>query len=152
MSQDTLSQPVTLSLKSIVELSLGTELKGTRVLPSYEDGLILQAKFKGGKLYYVQFEHFDGTPLEFPILWSYQEWYDSSTRWKRDKENSEKNRIKHWILNANIKIVTKRLVDVYMFDEVEAGSKARQLLSKDKLKTIRALGVERLVTREEELF
>jgi hypothetical protein len=145
------TKTITISLNSYIELALGSELKGCRTLPSYEDGLILQELVGKGLLFKVQFEEFDGTPMSLPKLWSYSEWSCSRTNYLRLKDRSEKERIARYILDANVKIVSYRLIKEYLFDEEKAKTTAYNLLSAKKFGNIRALGVTKLITKEEEL-
>ena len=145
---------ITVSLDSFLILTLGPELKGIRELPDKETGLILSTFFNKGTEYKVQFNDWDGSELERPILWDYPLWYNSSTNYKLQKERSEKARIERWILDANVKIVTAFIMRELQFPEDPARSTAYSLLIKKKFGNIRAICPERmpkLVTKEEEL-
>jgi hypothetical protein len=142
---------ITVSLQSFIDLALDYGRCYNRPLPNYETGLIVHEFVKEDGVYKVQFEEFDGTPLQYPVLWQWKEWYDSSEKWKRDKDRSEKDRVRRWIAEANTKIIAKRLMLVYEFDEAQAFTTASRLLRQGKLGNIRALGVNKLVTKEEEL-
>jgi len=145
---------ITVSLQAFLELTLGKELKGIRDLPDQETGEILAQHFNKGTEYRVQFTDWDGSPLESPKLWDYPLWYNSSTNWKLQKDRSEKERIARWILEANVKIVTRFIMQELQFPEDPARSTAYALVSKKKFGNIRAICPERmpkLVTKEEEL-
>jgi hypothetical protein len=146
-----MSSTITLSLDSFIELALGSEKKGCRELPDYETGLIANELYKDSTLYKIQFEEFDGCPLMYPKLWSYDEWYTSSTKYKRDKLRADIERVRGWIFDANVKIVTKHLVRELLFDEDRARANAYSLLTAKKYGNIRALGIKKLITKEEEL-
>jgi len=145
---------ITLALESVLHLALGSELRGTRVLPNRETGIILDTLFKGECLFKVQFETWDGEPLELPVLWSYPEWYNSSTNYRKQKDNAHKEKIARWIIVANIKIVTRYIMRELLFDEEQASLLATRLVTQKKLGNIRAINPEtmpKLVTTEEEL-
>jgi len=142
---------ITTSFDSFIALTLDYGLLECRPLPDYETGLIIQTLIKDSTLFKVQFEEFDGTPLTYPKLWRYDAWYNSSTKWKRDKDISDRNRVLRWIEEANIKIVGKCLMSNWEYGCDDARAKATQLVVQKKWGTIRALGVKKIITKEEEL-
>jgi hypothetical protein len=150
MSQS--SNKITTSLDSFIKLALGFDMRGSRTLPDYDTGLILHSVIKDDLMFKVQFENFDGSPLDCPVLWSYPEWYNSSQNWHKQKDSSEKRRIALWILQANIKIVAKRLIAEFEFSQDQANAIAYSWIHSGKKAKIRSIGVTKLVTREEELM
>jgi len=140
---------ITLHFATFIELTLGA--RHCRELPNYELGLIVQEMVKDETLFKVQFEDHEGSPLVYPILWYYRDWHDSLANYKRQKAWSHKERVKRFIQEANIKIVARHLVMEYSYDEDRAKTQACHLVSLGKFGSIRAIGVKKLVTKEEEL-
>ena len=142
---------ITTSLDSFISLALGAEKRGTRELPDYETGLILHTLTKGDTILRVQFEEWDGTPLTLPVLWSYPEWYESRTNYKRLKDKSEKERVAKWIFEANVKIIARAIMEQEVLSPDQARAVAYIWLKGGKMGKIRAVGVKKLITKEEEL-
>lgn len=132
-------------------LALDGHNLGCRVLPDIATGIIVDELVKKDTLYKVQFEEFSGESLDCPKLWHYNEWQTSRTNFLRQKDRSEKERVARRIMEVNIKIVSKKLVDEFYFPEDRAAASAYNLLSAKKWGNIRALGVKNLITKEEEL-
>lgn len=139
------------NLGDYITALLGPEQRGVRELPSYEDAVILHALVDKSLLFKVQFEDFDGSPLSTPKLWDYAFWHESKTNRARLKRIEEENRIKGWIKQANVKIISRVLMDEYEFTEDSASAYAHSLLNRSKFGKIRALGVKKLITKVEEL-
>jgi hypothetical protein len=143
---------ITVSLDSFITLILGSEQLGSRELPSYELGLILDALVKKDLLFKVQFESWEGKPLSKPVLWSYSEWYNSSTNWKLQKANSDKRRDDYHIFQANHKILVDQLVEKVSLPPEVASATAFHWLSKKMYGKIRALiGTTKLIEKVEEI-
>ena len=142
---------ITISLDDFMYLALGSELRCARVLPSLELGLVIDKIVSKDLLYKVQFNDFDGTPLPLPVFWAYPDWYESSTNYKRQKDSAEKRRIADWIFKANVKIIAARLIEVYFFPDDAASAMAYSWLKKKDFQRIKAIGVSKLITKEEEL-
>jgi len=146
------SKQITLPLDAIIELALGSEFKGTRQLPSYEVALIIHHAIKDDLLFKVQFEEHSGEPLKYPKLWSYAEWLESNTNWKRQKNTSEKARVAGWIEKANIKIVAAQLMELFDYTQDQANAIGYSWVKGKHMAKIRVIGIKKLVTKEEELI
>ena len=142
---------ITITFDSFVALTLDYENQECRVLPDHETGIIVHTLIKDNTLFKVQFEDFDGSPLERPKLWHYPAWANSRVRYLQAKDRSEKERVAQWILDANVKIVMRVLIREWGFMPDKAISTAYELLKKKKFGSLRAFGVGKLVTKEEEL-
>lgn len=143
---------ITISLDDFIVSLLGSEKKGARDLPSYESAVILHALIKDGLLYKVQFEWWDGTLLEVPKLWSYDEWSQSNNNWKSQKKRQKDENIRDWIFKANVKIISSRLQKEFLSPEDKANATAFSWLKGKKYGKIRGIGISKLITREEELI
>ena len=149
-----MNDTITITLPAFLELTLGTEKTGVRALPDIDTALIAAHKFNSGTLYKVQFNDFDGTPLQYPKLWDYTAWYNSSTLWKANKARSDRERVEEWIFRANVKILSKHIVTELLFDDDAAIALAYSLLKAKKFCNIRAINPlkqPKLVTKESEL-
>lgn len=86
-----------------------------------------------------------------PTLWYRHRWLEQSAHWITIKGQSELDRIQRRIFEANVKIVMAAVTRVLSIEGDAAHSVARKLLRDKKYQNIRALGVSKLVTKEEEL-
>lgn len=144
------SQSVTIPLDDLLFLALGSELQGTRAIPLVT-ATILDSIFKDGQLYKIQFDNFDGSAKEYPLLRSYKEWDTDYLTYLRRKRKSDEERIERNIVNANIKIISIHLMKMLSLDESNAKSAALKLLKNFSPTKLKALGCPPLVSTEEEI-
>jgi hypothetical protein len=147
---------ITLFLPDFIELFLADS--HSRSVPStLADGI---EQITGWKEYcYIQREECNDwrdekitfRKLLNPILWYRQRWLEQSEHWNTIKGQSELDRIQRRIFEANVKIVTAAVSSVLSIEGDAAHSVARKLLRDKKYQNIRALGVSKLITKEEEL-
>ena len=143
---------VTLPLLTVLELALGHEYTGTRTIPDNDSAEILSTIFKGTQLFYIQLVDFDGSKLEHPVLWSYKEWYDSSTNYKRLKKWQDQCIDNRNIQLANVKILKKAIRDIMLIDDDDiATGRAYYYLTNKKFGTIKNVLKVKLITKVEDI-
>ena len=84
-------------------------------------------------------------------MWDYAAYMNSSDLWRRQKDYSHKDRVKVWLREANIKIAIRAIKLSLDFDDEKASSFAYKLVTMNKKHQLRALGMTKFLTREEEL-
>jgi len=146
---------VTLPVLDVLNLALGHSLRGTRDLPSEDTAEVFDHIFSKGTLFKVQFFDTDGSKLSVPVLWSYPEWHESTTNYKRLKAYQDKQIEIRAIERANIKIIKTAIMKFYLLedDETRAEGWANLFLKKKYYGTIKnILGIKKLITTVEEII
>ena len=141
---------ITIPLEDLYDCILGHEKRGVQSIP-LETASLLHELVKHGTAYKVEFSDQWGEALECPLFWSYKEWSESNQRYEKQKNYSQRERIKSFIFDANIKIVSKYLIKELLYEEESAVALAYSLLKGQKYGNIRAIGIKKLITKEEEL-
>lgn len=108
---------------------------------------------------YVQFEFHDDPrseqPLSYvldrPILWRYDEWMRTSQNWRSQRNYAHSRRVQDWIRDANVQIVKKVAMRELLVDEAAGQAIAYRMVHGNKMQQMKALGVTRFITKEEEL-
>jgi hypothetical protein len=113
--------------------------------------LILENCLKGTLTHKVEFNDWDGNPLEHPTLWRYDEWFHAYERDKRQKDYSEQERIKRWIEQKNVDNLTRVLMRKQSLSESFARPLAYRLVKSGNMEIMSFMGLNKLVEREEEL-
>jgi hypothetical protein len=144
------NQSITIPIDDLLSLALGHELSGCCPIP-LQTAIILHELTKNGTLYRVQFDEFDGSPLLFPKLWSYNEWHYSRENYDKNKVWQHKLRVERWILEANVRMIGKALSRFCNLDTEVAEASALSLLRQKNMNKLRAIGVTKLIEKEEEL-
>ena len=113
---------------------------------------IIEAKLKGNLTYKIQFPDRYSPDLEQPLLWRYSAWSESVELWERQRKRAHDDRVTRYLLDANIKIVARRLSDLYNMGTESATMIALSIV-KDKTnmeKKTKHIGVV-ILTKESEL-
>ena len=143
------------SSRLMEELLLGVDHRPI----STEIANIIYSHFQNKTSYFVEYERWDDPRsenptsilLERPNLWRFDNYLQSSEKWKSARNWSEQERIKRWIAEANVKIVSAGLVRLWQFDEERAHILAYRLVHANKWGNIKALGIMKRITKKEEL-
>ena len=142
---------ITISLDSFITLVLGPEQRGSRELPSLDIALIVDVLVRKDLLFKVQFTEWSGEPLERPLLWSYNDWYESSTNYKKQKEDSDRRRDEYHIFQANLKIIKEALETDFLYPPDSASAYAYHLLkTKAWGKVWAVIGVDQKIIKKVE--
>lgn len=147
---------LTLVLQSYIDAVLGLNLETgfyryeSNSIPMEEAKNIFQLT-KNQHSCHIEFKSLEGAPLQFPLLYTLQAWQNSAERFEKQKAYSHKQRIDKFIQEANVKIVMKTLDVHWGIEGITAEMTAHKLVTQKKWRQIAALGVKKLVTKEEEL-
>lgn len=143
---------ITLSVKSFIDVALGRSYWHDRPLPP-DVGEILLLITRNSPEFgcFIQTRDEFNQPLSEPVLWKYSAWSDSHERYVRQKKRSEEERVKRFIFEANVNTVAKRIAAVLGVTGDAGRMTAIQLVRANKQGTLRFLGVNKLITKEEEL-
>jgi len=114
-------------------------------------GIVLENLLKGTLQYKVEFNDWNGQPLDYPVLWRYEAWFSAYERDRRTKDYAEKERIKRWIEHKNVENLTRVLMKKQSLSENFARPLAYKLVKNGNMDIINLMGLDRLVQREEEL-
>ena len=104
------------------------------------------------QLFFIQHPSPHDLAIFYPVLWSYPKWKESCELWERQKAYSEEQRVLRYILDENVRRVSKALQETewILLDEEHATPCAYSLVKNKREKAIKLLGVK-LVTKKEEL-
>lgn len=117
---------------------------------SHRLGEILEVISKDKCICHVQWLDFDGKKLSSPVLWRYKYWIESSERNAIAKQKSEQERIRRFIFNKNLEILTEACQATMQLDDKWARDTALSILLKNKTKMLQVLEVE-LITNIEDV-
>lgn len=113
---------------------------------------ILEILLDGLQIAHVQWEDSEfGTPLQQPILWWWKDWVSDVERVSNLHKRSERERAERFILEANVKLVAEHIEAEAFLSEEQARQLAFKWIKNKQLARIRAVGVEKLIERIEEL-
>ena len=115
--------------------------------------LVLEHKLKGSRKWIIEYTQVDGTPLEYPMLWRYQDWELASSTYKKQKAYAEQRRVESWLLNANVEMLTKAIIKKSPIPEQAAKAMAYQMVKNpDAIVVIQSFfGVAKLKTDVKEI-
>ena len=113
-------------------------------------GEVIEKISKEKLICHIQWTGFDGKKLHNPIVWRYKYWVDSSEKWQKDKDRSDRERTERHIFNANVKRVSKRCMEFMLMDEQHASSTAFCIVKHNKKNAMEMLGIT-LIEKESEL-
>lgn len=140
---------INLPLSQIVKLILRDDFERDIPTPLAE---IIEILAKDTLICHVQWNDKYNPDLTGPKLWLYQAWATHSDRWERAKKKSEEERVKRFIFEANVRIVTKACKAYLNLDDNWGTSTAFALLKQNRMIAIEAIcGKNKLITKEEEL-
>lgn len=143
---------ITLSVRSFVNVALGNNYWNDRPLPPDIGELLLLITNNNPEFgCFIQTSDEFNQPLSEPVLWKYSAWSDSHERYMRQKKRSEEDRVRRFIFEANVNTVAKRIAIVLGISGDAGRMTAIQLVRTNKQGTLRFLGVNKLITKEEEL-
>lgn len=149
MPQQNLPDTVTIPLADLLHIIIGDEHSGSpcNIIPSHT-ALILQHILKDNLVYKV-----DTSDPANPKLWWYKEWREANHVRQRQKEYSEKCRVERWLLEANIKDLTKAIIKHTPIPEDCATAMAYNMIKNPNgMIVIREFfGIQKLKTTLEEL-
>ena len=146
MSKQKSDSSLTLDLSEFIDILLREDFSYP---VSHKQGEILEALSKDMLLIHVQWTTFEGSKLPRPVVWRYKYWTDSSERWQKQKEESERRRIEKFIFDSNVKLVTKACVRFLNFDEQVAINTALTLVKQNRTGALNYLKVK-LITKIED--
>lgn len=94
--------------------------------------------------------------LKGPLLWDLSAWQVECDRWSKAKVASDRRRIERFIFQANIKLIFRAIAQMCYWDgspreEERILATAFTLLNGKKYGNIRALGINKLIEKENEL-
>lgn len=154
---------ITIPLTELVDAYLGVvwlngeyqRMWNSRPIPSDIASIILLLT-KNKTHCYIQEADEMSPHLKGPLLWDLSAWQVECDRWSKAKVASDKRRIERFIFEANIKIVSKAICSITLWDGNEKEMEKIQataftLLSSKKMGNIRALGINKLIEKENEL-
>lgn len=151
---------ITLPLTSFIESHLGIRLNeaGEREQSWHyrtikkELAEIILVLTKNESHCYIEFPSINSPHLTEPMLWELSAWNIHHDKWTREKIRSDRERVARFILETNVKIVARAFMELTCVDDLDkAKAHAFSLITSKKFGNIRALGVHKLITKEEEL-
>lgn len=154
------NETVTIPLKELIEILIGTQESGiscARLPP--KTALVLAIQLKDRLLYKVDYTKQDShtgiTETTDSYLWWRRDWLTSSAIRQRQKEYSERERVKRWLREANLNIIYKAINRKHSgLPEHTVRAMAEKLLEKDGENMVvlkNFYGINKLKTKEEEL-
>lgn len=144
-------QNVTLPLADLIWNILGDDLDGLSCSKiTHTTAIILDNLLKDSLKWKVIFSDKYGEQLSTPLLWRYNDWRTSMLNYEKQKAFSEKERIARWIQLKNednlVRILVKSGLD---------GKYAKQIaftcIKNGNIELLEVLGLNKLITKEEEL-
>jgi hypothetical protein len=99
---------------------------------------------------YIEFPA-DNPMLERPMLWDIKAWRTSADKWARDKQRQHDSIIAWHMFNQNVKLMKKACMEKFLLDEDRAEAMAKSLLKKNPNIGKSLLGLDKIITKEEEL-
>ncbi len=132
-------------------------LHGEHYTPiSDETAEVILHHCKNRNLCHVQFpsdEDVDiiGVPISTPVLWEIGAWCRSSEKWLKVRNRSQKDREERFVLDANINMVSRKILKFAYVNPDAARIIARQWINNKQRGKLKMVGVEKLYTTVEEL-
>ena len=156
-SKSSMTDTITLPLRKLIDELLPEGIPQRSIDPEIAN--IIYGLYLNKSTVVVQFEDCDDYRTEKPAtfilqrpkLWRFNAWTESSAIWRKAKDWEHKTRVSGWLRSANTKIVKAQLLRTCDYTEEFAGKMAYQLVSKGLHQNMRALGVSKILTKEEEL-
>ena len=149
-----MNETITLSLADFVNSHLGHTSDGTHLWdgrPVDEHiALIIFNITQNKHTCYIEFPA-DNPMLERPVLWDMKAWRSTSEKIYKDKARAEAQRVTWHMFNQNVKLMTRACMKKFLLDEDRAETMAKSLLRKNPQIGKSLLGLEKIITKEEEL-
>jgi hypothetical protein len=145
-------QTITIPLHDLIFCSLGDDLNGlacAEVTPIV--GVVLDNLLKNSLKWKIEFNDWDGEPLQRPVLWRFQDWKTESSRIERLRLYAEKEQIVSGIRQENLRRIKRVLMDKHHLMENYAEMLAYKLLKGEAKEAIKFFGVEHLADKEEDI-
>lgn len=144
-------QMVTLPLSRLVWYILGCGYWESKPIHP-DDAAVIHAMTKNAYLCHVQFKDQYDDHLDNPVLWDFGHWRQSTEARDRIKRWSDSERVKRNIMDANVKIVGRVLEsDLGMRGALVTATAYMILKSSNPVRKCMALGISKLITKEEEI-
>lgn len=112
---------------------------------------IVEILAKDRLLCYVQWPDKYSPHLDGPVLWRYKYWAEDFERTMRARKRSEDERVKRFIFEANVRLVARFCKTQFGQDDNWSSVTAFSLMKKGNMNAIKALGIESLIEREDQL-
>ena len=154
MSNKTEQDTITIPTRDLIWCILGDDQQGlscAQVTPAV--AMILHEKLKGSQKWCVEYDDVEGNRLAIPILWRYVDWQSSRSRFIRQRNYSERQRIERWLLSANVETLSKAIMRKVRVPEEYAKSMAYDMIKNPNGMVVITgfVGVEKLKTDVKEL-
>jgi hypothetical protein len=98
----------------------------------------------------VQFVDRDDEELDHPVLWQLHAWRISTESWQVAKARADKRRVERWLFQANVEIIQRAILRVWLITPDQANVLAHKWLTRNDEKMFEQFKVK-LKTKEEEL-
>lgn len=114
---------------------------------------ILEHKLSKSDVYKLDHHDPSGKELQYYMLWWMKDWKTSTTNYAKQKAYSEKLRVEHWLMTANVSMVAKAIIKRTPIPEKDAMSMAYSMVKNPNAGIVLKafFGVEKLKDKEEEL-
>jgi hypothetical protein len=146
----------TTTLKKFVDAHLGRRVDSNDVMwhsreIDKEQADIIFALTQNKHTCYIEFNDEFSKHLVNPILWDFNEWHKQSDRHTREQAYSHKQRIERFLLEANMRTVTKALCLLTGCEPEQLQGQAFGIVHGRKWKMLSLLGITKLKEQESEL-
>jgi hypothetical protein len=154
MSNETEQDTITIPTRDLIWNILGDDQQGlscAQITPT--TAMILHEKLEGSFQWCVEYFDVEGTRLPIPILWRYADWQTSRSKFLRQKDYSERQRIERWLLAANVETLSRAIMRKVRVPEEYAKSMAYDMIKNPNGMIVISgfFGVEKLKTDVKEL-
>jgi len=157
MSTPTITIPLSIFLDS--HLGRGIDINGERTFQWSHRPIdnniahLIVAITNNQHTCYVQWADEMSPHLTQPLLWDFAFWHKECDSWLRMRERERLRTIEWKIKEANIKIATRQVMEFACLDQETATKCVRMIIERggNWMNKLKAMGVEKLVTREDEL-
>lgn len=148
----TKDQQITLPLEDFIWNLMG-DYDGTcfRTTITPLTATILASLLKDSLKWKVEFLDEEGKDLPMPILWRYKDWEASNELYRRRKVYQHQERVRSWIEKANVHAMAVAINRSTKMDVEKASVIAYKIIKTGNIELCKAMGLERLITSEEEL-
>ena len=143
---------VTLPLSDLVWNILGDDLDGAMCSKiTKTTAIVLDNLLKDSTRWKVEFENKEGEPLEYPILWRYSEWKSSNDTYLKARLYEHNRRVEKWMLETNVNALAKCISRMNRMPIETAQPIALSIIKKGNMEVFAVFGLNKIVTKEEEL-
>jgi hypothetical protein len=114
--------------------------------------LVLEHKLQGSRLWKVEYSNVDGSRMEYPMLWRYQDWASANSTYKKQKEYSRMRVLDHNLTTANVNMLAKAIMKKSPIPEQAAQAMEYNIIkSSGNMPVVQFFGVVKLKTEEKDL-